>query len=399
MVISPKFRGFICTTAHPEGCSENIKNQIEYVKCQKPVQGPKRVLVIGSATGYGLASRIVAAFGAGASTLGLAFERPASGNRTATAGWYNTAAFEKAAHEAGLYAKSVNGDAFSSEIKKQVIDIIKEDLGQVDLVVYSLGAPRRTHPLTGEVFNSVIKPIGKPYTNKTVDFHNGVVTDITVESANEEEIRHTVAVMGGEDWQMWMEALDQAGVLAEGVITVAYSYVGPKVTQPIYREGTLGRAKDHLEATVEALNGQLQKIGGKAYVSVNKALVTQSSSAIPVVPLYMSILYKLMKEKGIHEGCIEQMYRLFNDRLYGGHLQLDEKSRIRIDDWEMREDVQQEAAALWDAVNSGNIYDVTDLAEYRREFFQLFGFGLDTIDYNRDVEIAVAIPSIPMEEA
>lgn len=397
MIISPKFRGFICTTAHPEGCAQHVREQIKYVRTQKPVKGPKNVLVIGASTGYGLASRITATFGSGANTLGVFFERPASGNRTATAGWYNTAAFEKAANEAGYYAKSVNGDAFSHAIKDQVVELIKKDLEQVDLVIYSLASPRRTHPVTGEAFDSVIKPIGNSYTNKTVDFHSGTVSEVTIEPANEEEIRHTVAVMGGEDWEMWMDALDKAGVLAEGAITVAYSYVGPGITHPIYREGTIGRAKDHLEATAAAMTKKFAKIGGKAFVSVNKALVTQSSSAIPVVPLYMSALYKVMKEKGTHEGCIEQMYRLFADRLYSGDLSLDDKGRIRLDDLEMKEDVQEEVTALWNSVNTENIYDLTDLKGYRDEFFKLFGFGFEEVDYTRDSEVSVAIPNIPVE--
>jgi enoyl-[acyl-carrier protein] reductase/trans-2-enoyl-CoA reductase (NAD+) len=395
MIIKPKFRGFICTTAHPDGCSKQVEQQIAYVKSQKKIDGPKKVLVIGASTGYGLASRIVSAFGAGADTIGVFFERPSSGNRTATAGWYNTAAFEKAAAEAGLLAKSINGDAFSNEIKQQTIDLIKKELGKVDLVVYSLAAPKRVHPETGEVFSSVIKPIGKPYTNKTVDFHTGNVFETTVEPATEEEIRHTVAVMGGEDWKMWIDALLQADVLSEGATTIAYSYIGPEITYPVYREGTVGRAKDDLEATAHELDTKLKQVGGRAFVSVNKALVTQSSAAIPVVPLYISLLFKVMKEKGLHEGCIEQMYRLFAERLYTGDVvPVDEKGRIRIDDLEMREDVQQAVNANWNNVDSGNLKEVSDIEGYRKDFFQLFGFETEGVDYEADVDPNVKIPSI-----
>lgn len=394
MIISPKFRGFICTTAHPEGCAYHVQKQIEYVKSQKTVGGPKRVLVIGASAGYGLASRIVSTFGAGAATLGVFFEKPPSGNRTASAGWYNTAAFEKAAKEAGYYAKSVNGDAFSSEIKDKVIDIIKKDMGQVDLVVYSLASPRRTHPVTGETFNSVLKPIGNTYTNKTVDFHSAQVSEVSIEPANEEEIKQTVAVMGGEDWELWIKALGNAGLLAEGVKTVAYSYIGPELTHSIYREGTIGKAKDHLEYTVKALDDQLKSLGGKAYVSVNKALVTQASSAIPVVPLYISILFKIMKEKGIHEGCTEQIYRMFNERLYVENVPLDEKGRIRIDDLEMRDDVQSEVSLLWNKISSDNIKEISDIEGFRNDFFNLFGFGFPDVDYNKDVEIEVSIEGV-----
>lgn len=395
MIIKPKFRGFICTTAHPVGCERQVQKQIDYVKSQPAIDGPKRVLVIGASTGYGLASRITAAFGAGAATIGVFFERPSSGKRTATAGWYNTAAFEKAARQAGLFAKSINGDAFSNEIKQQTIELIKQEWGQVDLVVYSLAAPKRVHPVTGEVFSSVLRPIGQTFSNKTVDFHTAEVTEISIDPATEEEIRHTIAVMGGEDWKMWIDTLKQAGVLADGAKTVAYSYIGPEVTHPIYRAGTVGRAKDHLEATAHELDTQLKAIGGRAFVSVNKALVTQSSSAIPVVPLYMSILFKVMKEKNLHEGCIEQMYRLFNERLYAGEeVPVDEKGRIRIDDWEMREDVQAEVSAKWNKVNSDNLREISDIEGYRKDFFQLFGFETDGVDYEAEADVEVTLPSL-----
>ncbi len=392
MMIQPKIRGFICTTAHPAGCAANVYEQIEYVKSQPAVEGPKRVLVIGASTGYGLASRIAAAFSANAATLGVFFEKPSSDQRTATAGWYNTAAFEKKAREAGLYAKSINGDAFSDAIKQETIDTIKKDLGQVDLVVYSLASPRRTHPKTGETFTSVLKPIGKTYQNKTVNFHSGEVTTVTLEPATDEEIQQTVNVMGGEDWSMWMHALRDAGVLADGIVTLAYSYIGPEVTKAVYRDGTIGRAKDDLEATAHTLTREMREFGGKAYVSVNKAVVTQSSSAIPVVPLYISLLFNVMKEKGLHEGCIEQMYRLFADRLYGGHdVVADEQGRIRMDDYEMRDDVQDIVSSLWQKVETANLEALSDIKGYRSEFLKLFGFGLADVDYEEDVDPNVSL--------
>ncbi len=396
MIIQPRTRGFICLTAHPEGAAKNIQKQIAYVKSKGKINnGPKKVLVIGASTGFGIASRISAAFGSDAATIGVFFEKPATAGRPATAGWYNSAAFEKEAQAAGLYAKSINGDAFSDEIKRQTIDLIKKDLGQIDLVVYSLASPRRTHPKTGVSYSSVLKPIGETFTNKTVDFHTGKVTDISIEPVDkDEDIANTIAVMGGEDWKFWMEDLAKAGVLAEGVKTVAYSYIGPALTFPIYRNGTIGQAKNDLEATVPVINDILSGINGRSYVSVNKALVTQSSSAIPVVPLYISLLYKVMKEKGIHEGCIEQMQRLFADRLYADAIELDEKGRIRVDDWEMRDDVQAEVAVLWDKVTSENIEDISDIEGYRNDFFQLFGFNVDEIDYEAETDELVQVPSI-----
>lgn len=397
MIIQPRVRGFICLTTHPDGTAQNVKNQIDYVKSKGAISnGPKKVLVIGASTGFGLSSRITAAFGSDAATLGVFFEKPAAAGKPGTAGWYNSAAFEKEAQAAGLYAKSINGDAFSDEVKKQAIQLIKEDLGQVDLVVYSLASPRRTHPKTGVAHSSVLKPIGQPFTDKTVDFHSGVVSDITINPIeNDEDIANTVAVMGGEDWRFWMEELKAAGVLAEGVKTVAYSYIGPELTYPIYRNGTIGRAKDDLEATVPALNELLADLNGVSYVSVNKALVTQSSSAIPVVPLYISLLYKVMKEKGIHEGTIEQMQRLFATQLYSGQAPaLDEKGRIRVDDWEMRADVQEEVDALWKQTSTENLEEISDISGYRDEFFRLFGFHVDGIDYEADTNELVNVPSI-----
>lgn len=397
MIIEPRTRGFICLTAHPEGAATHVRKQIEYVKSKGEIKnGPKKALIIGASTGFGLSSRITAAFGSEAATIGVFFEKPAKPNRPASAGWYNSAAFEKEAHAAGLYAKSINGDAFSDEIKKEAIDLIKKDLGQVDLVIYSLASPRRQHPKTGELHASVLKPIGESFENKTVDFHSGEVSDIKIDPVeNKEDIENTVAVMGGEDWKFWIEELQQAGVLAEGVKTVAYSYIGPELTFPIYRNGTIGRAKDDLESSVEDLNKILAGVEGKAYVSVNKALVTQSSSAIPVVPLYISLLYKVMKEKGIHEGTIEQMQRLFSERLYGeGEIELDEKGRIRVDDWEMREDVQAEVQKLWDKATTENLEKISDIEGYRKEFFHLFGFEFDEVDYQADTNEVVDIPSI-----
>ncbi len=387
MLIKPKTRGFICTTAHPVGCAKHVEEQIEYVKRQPKIHGPKRVLVIGASQGFGLSSRIVATFASDADTIGLFFERPAEAGRTATAGWYNTAAFEKAAREAGRFAKSINGDAFSDEIKAETVQAIREHFGQVDCVVYSLASPRRTHPKTGETFSSVLKPIGGAYTNKTVNFHSGEVTDITIEPANEDEIRQTVAVMGGEDWEMWIDLLESEGLLADNAMTVAYSYIGPSVTHAIYREGTIGRAKEHLEATAHRLDERLKARGGRAFVSVNKALVTQASSAIPIVPLYISLLYKVMKEKGVHEGTIEQMYRLFASYLYAkGTIELDAEGRVRVDNLEMRDDIQAEVAALWNSVSTETLPSISDIEGYRKEFFRLFGFELEGVDYEVEVD-------------
>ncbi|SHK38057.1 enoyl-ACP reductase FabV [Epilithonimonas mollis] len=398
MIIQPRTRGFICLTAHPDGAHQAVKNQIEYVKSKGEIKnGPKKVLVIGASTGFGLSSRITAAFGSDAATIGVFFEKPASEGKMGTAGWYNSAAFEKEAHASGLYAKSINGDAFSDEVKKETIELIKKDLGQVDLVVYSLASPRRTHPKTGVAYASVLKPIGQPFTNKTVDFHTGVVSDITINPVeNDEDIANTIAVMGGEDWKFWIEDLKAAGVLAKDVKTVAYSYIGPELTFPIYRNGTIGQAKNDLEATVPVLNNLLKDLNGTSYVSVNKALVTQSSSAIPVVPLYISLLYKVMKAKGTHEGTIEQMQRLFADRLYteNGEVELDEAGRIRVDDWEMADDVQAEVAKLWNQISTENLSEISDIEGYRKEFFNLFGFEFDEIDYEKDANENVQIPSI-----
>ncbi|MEZ4854707.1 enoyl-ACP reductase FabV [Flavobacterium sp.] len=395
MIIEPRIRGFICLTAHPEGCAQNVKNQIEYVKSKGKINGPKRVLVIGASTGFGLASRIASAFGNQASTIGVFFEKEPSEGKTATPGWYNSAAFENEATAAGLYAKSINGDAFSNEIKEQTINLIKQDLGQVDLVIYSLASPVRKDPKTDILYRSTLKPIGQKFTDKTVDFHTGKVSEVSIEPANEEEIANTVKVMGGEDWAMWINDMKQAGVLADGVLTLAYSYIGPEVTEPVYRKGTIGQAKDHLEATAFEITNSLESINGKAYVSVNKALVTQASSAIPVIPLYISLLYKTMKEKGLHEGCIEQMQRLFQDRLYSGkEIPTDDKNRIRIDDWEMRSDVQEKVKELWAIANTDNLDKIGDLAGYKNDFLNLFGFGFEGVNYKADTNEVVAVLSI-----
>ncbi|MFC4816943.1 enoyl-ACP reductase FabV [Flavobacterium sp. GCM10023249] len=395
MIIEPRMRGFICLTAHPEGCAQSIKNQIEYVKSKGNINGPKRVLVVGASTGFGLASRITAAFGSEASTIGVFFEKEPAPGKTATPGWYNSAAFEQEAKKAGLYAKSINGDAFSNEIKQQTIDMIKSDLGQVDLVIYSLASPVRLHPVTGVLHRSSLKPIGQTFSDKTVDFHTGIVSQVSIEPAVQEDIDNTVVVMGGEDWTMWIDAMKKAGVLAEGATTVAYSYIGPEVTEAVYRKGTIGRAKDHLEATAFEITESLKDLGGKAYVSVNKALVTQASSAIPVIPLYISLLYKTMKAKGIHEGCIEQIQRLFADRLYNGNeVPLDDKGRIRIDDWEMRDDVQEAVKTLWTQADTESLKGIGDLAGYKQDFLNLFGFGFDGVDYLADTNEMVKIESI-----
>ena len=393
MIIEPRTRGFICLTSHPTGCEQNVMNQIEYIKTQGKIEGAKKVLVLGSSTGFGLASRITSAFGSEAATIGVYFDKPPTAGRPGSPGYYNTAAFEKHAHKQGLYAKSVNGDAFSNEIKQQVVNLIKEDLGQIDLVIYSLASPVRTHPNSGKRFKSVLKPIGEVFTNKTVDFHTGNVSEISINPAEGEDIENTVTVMGGEDWKMWMDALQAENLLSEGATTVAYSYIGPDVTRPVYRNGTIGAAKDHLEATAFTITEDLKSIKGKAYVSVNKALVTQASSAIPVIPLYISLLYKIMKAKGIHEGCIEQIQRLFSQRLFGGDLALDEKGRIRIDDLEMREDVQEEIAELWKNATSENLPEIGDLKGYSDEFFSLFGFKVPGVDYTADVNELVMVPS------
>ena len=395
MIVSPKIRGFICTTAHPDGCAAHIAEQIAVVRNRGPIpNGPKKVLVIGASTGYGLASRIAAAFGSNAATIGVFFEKPGEPDRCGSAGWYNSAAFEKEAAKAGLYARSFNGDAFSDATKAEVIAALKADLGQVDTVIYSLASPRRTHPKTGEVFKSVLKPVGEPFTSKNLNTGTGAVHDITIEPAAGDDIDQTTAVMGGDDWQLWIDALLAADALAPNAQTIAYSYIGPVETWPIYKNGTIGRAKEDLERVQRALDLSLAPLGGKAWVSVNKALVTQASSAIPVVPLYISLLYKVMKEEGTHEDCIEQMDRLFRERLANGNPQPDDAGRIRIDDWEMTPHVQALVAERWKIVSTENLADLGDFAGYQSSFLRLFGFGLNGIDYSAETDTNVAVPSL-----
>ena len=385
MIIKPKVRGFICTTAHPQGCAQNVGEQIKYVKSQEKLKQPKNVLIIGSSTGYGLASRIVAGYAANAATLGVMFEKPAAGKRTASPGWYNTAAFESFALESNLYAKTINGDAFSNEIKQQTIELIKRDWPMgVDLVIYSLASPKRTDPQTGTTYNSVLKSTGKQFTEKTVDVMSGKVYQTTVEAANETEINNTVKVMGGEDWELWIDALLAANVLTKGATTIAYSYIGPEITYPIYRQGTIGEAKKHLERTTKNLNKKLSAINGRALISVNKVVVTQASAAIPIVPLYVAIVYKVMKNNSTHEGCIEQIYRLFAGLYQDKPLTVDDQGLIRIDDWELQDDIQTEVKEIWQKINSENIETIADLENYRKEFYRLFGFELSNINYDAE---------------
>lgn len=391
MIIEPKIRGFVCITAHPAGCAKKVDDEITVAKASPLEAGPKKVLIIGSSTGYGLSSRITAAFSSGADTLGVFFERPSTNGKPASAGWYNTVAFENEAHAAGLYAKSINGDAFSNEIKANVIQTIKEDWGTVDCVIYSLASPKRIDPADGTVYKSCLKPIGTSFTNTSLDTNKGLVESVSIEPANEEDINNTVKVMGGEDWELWMEALSEAGVLTSKTKTVAYSYIGPEVTWPVYKNGTIGTAKLDVERASRAIH---EKYGIDAYVSVNKAVVTQASSAIPVVPLYISILFKIMKAKGTHEGCIEQIVRLFKDRFYDGSLNLDEAGRIRVDDWEMDPEVQAEVSAIWPKVTSENLRELSDFASYQKEFLELFGFGLEGIDYSAEVEVDLPIKGL-----
>ncbi|MDO6424619.1 enoyl-ACP reductase FabV [Saccharophagus degradans] len=392
MIIKPKVRGFICTNAHPEGCAANVREQIDSVRSQGEIaDGPKKVLVIGASTGYGLASRITAAFGCGAATLGVFFEKPGTERKTGSAGFYNSVGFHAEAEKAGLYAKSINGDAFSDEIKAKAIEVIKRDLGKVDLVVYSLASPRRTDPKTGELHSSVLKPIGQSYTAKNLNTDTLKIADMTIEAANEEEIANTVKVMGGEDWELWVEALKEADVLAENAKTVAYTYIGDKLTWPIYGKATIGRAKEDLDRAATAINQKLADLGGSANVAVLKALVTQSSSAIPIMPLYISILYKVMKEEGSHEGCIEQLYRLFTEGVYTDTPRLDDANRFRMDEKELAAELQAKVEAIWPNVTEENLFEETDYKGYNAEFLKLFGFGVDGIDYEKDVAPDVAL--------
>ncbi|AGH82080.1 trans-2-enoyl-CoA reductase [Psychromonas sp. CNPT3] len=393
MIIKPKIRGFICTTTHPLGCAKNVQAQIEYTKQQGKIKnGPKRVLIIGSSAGYGMSTRIAAAYGSDASTIGVFFEKPATERKTGSAGWYNSAAFEKQAHQDGLYAKSINGDAFSHAMKDKVIALIKEDLGQIDAIIYSVAAPVRKMPDTGEVIRSSLKPIGEVYVSTAIDTNKDIIIEAQVEPASEEEIANTVTVMGGEDWELWLSALGDAGVLAAGVKTVAYSYIGTELTWPIYWDGALGKAKIDLDRASTAIQAQLAPLQGEAYVSVQKSVVTQASSAIPVMPLYISMVFKIMKEKGLHEGCMEQIHRLFTTQLYredNAPVTTDSARRLRLDDWELREDVQAQCTKLWPSICTENLFELTDYKEYKEEFLRLFGFAIEGIDYSLDTDTLV----------
>lgn len=395
MIIEPKVRGFVCTTAHPVGCTQHVRQQIDEVNKRPKTNGAKKVLVIGASMGYGLASRIAAAYSIGAATIGIIFDKPATGNRTASAGFYNTAAFEHFAHQDGLYAKSLNGDAFSAEMKQKTIALIQQDLGKVDMVIYSLASPRRTME-DGTVYRSVLKTTKCPYTNKTLDLSTRVVSEITVPCATQQEIEHTVKVMGGEDWMDWMLALKQANVLEPNATTIAYSYIGPELTHPMYRNGSIGQAKDHLWHTAKQLTEQMDV---RAYLAVNKALVTQSSAAIPIVPLYITVLYKIMKQQGNHENCIQQMYRLLHDKLFQEVVQTDPEGRLRLDDWEMLPTVQAEVARIWQDINSDSLEQNADIDGYWQDFYNIFGFRIPGVDYSQSVDPQIEIPSIPSPNA
>lgn len=391
MVIKPKIRGFICTNAHPAGCAAHVNEQIAYVKSQsQAAQKPKNVLVIGASTGYGLASRITAAFGYQAKTLGVFFEKPPTEKKTASAGWYNTAAFQAAADEAGLWSKNINGDAFSHEIKAKAIDMIKEELGQVDLIIYSLASPRRTDPDTGEVYSSTLKPISETVTTKNLNTSKRVIDEVTVEAANEEEIQGTIDVMGGADWELWIKALGEAGVLADDFKTTAYTYIGKKLTWPIYGHATIGRAKEDLDRAAKAIT-EGSSIGGKAYVTSLNAVVTQASSAIPIMPLYISAMFKVMKADGTYEGCIEQIQALFKENLFGDTPRFDEAGRFSQNYKELEDDVQNRVQGIWDSVTTETIDSLTDYEGYHHEFLKLFGFNVEGVDYDADVSPLVDI--------
>ncbi|OHV07810.1 enoyl-ACP reductase FabV [Kushneria phosphatilytica] len=399
MVIHPKVRGFICTTTHPVGCDRNVLEQIEATRARGvESDGPRKVLVIGASSGYGLAARVTAAFGYGADTLGVFFEKPGTEKRPGTAGWYNSAAFDKYAKQAGLYSRSINGDAFSHEVRDQAVEMIRNEMGgQVDLVVYSLASPVRKLPDSGEVKRSALKPIGETYRATAVDTNRDQIIEAEVEPATQEEIDSTVTVMGGEDWELWIDALDQAGVLAEGAKSVAFSYIGTEITWPIYWHGALGKAKEDLDRAAGEIDQRLRQKGGHANVAVLKSVVTQASAAIPVMPLYISMVYRIMKEQGLHEGTIDQLNRLYRERLYtSAPVDTDEAGRLRVDDRELREDVQQACQDLWPRVTSDNLFELTDYAEYKREFLKLFGFGRDDVDYDADVDPRVEFDVVDM---
>lgn len=401
MIIKPKIRGFICTTTHPVGCEANVQEQITFIKNKgKIANGPKKVLVVGSSSGYGLSSRIAAAFGCDAATIGVFFEKPGTETKPGTAGWYNSAAFDKFAKAEGLYSKSINCDAFSHEAKQKVIELIKQDLGEIDMVVYSLASPVRRLPDSGEVIRSALKPIGETYTATAVDTNKDCIIEATVEPATEQEIADTVTVMGGQDWELWIKALSEAGVLANNCKTVAYSYIGTELTRPIYWHGALGKAKMDLDRAAKALNDQLSATGGSANVAVLKSVVTQASSAIPVMPLYIAMVFKKMRQEGLHEGCMEQIYRMFSERLYrtdGAKPETDSDNRLRLDDWELRDDIQQHCRDLWPQVTTENLSELTDYREYKAEFIKLFGFGIEGIDYDADVNPYVEFDVIELQ--
>ncbi|OHY55870.1 enoyl-ACP reductase FabV [Shewanella algae] len=400
MIIKPKIRGFICTTTHPLGCEANVLEQINTTKAKgKIANGPKKVLVVGSSSGYGLSSRIAAAFGSDAATIGVFFEKPGTETKPGTAGWYNSAAFDKFAKAEGLYSKSINCDAFSHEAKAKVIELIKADLGQIDMVVYSLASPVRKLPDSGEVIRSALKPIGESYRSTAVDTNKDTIIEASVEPATEQEIKDTVTVMGGQDWELWLDALDKAGVLADGCKTVAYSYIGTELTWPIYWHGALGKAKMDLDRAAGELNQRLAAKGGSANVAVLKSVITQASSAIPVMPLYIAMVFKKMREEGLHEGCMEQIYRMFSERLYkadGSKPEVDDANRLRLDDWELREDIQQHCRDLWPQITTENLSELTDYREYKAEFLKLFGFGIEGIDYDADINPAVEFDVIEL---
>ena len=392
MIVQPKVRGFMCTTAHPEGCKQAVKAQIDYVKEMPKTEGPKKVLVIGASMGYGLASRIAVTYSCDADTVGVIFDKPGKEKRTGTAGWYNTVACEEFAAKDGHYAKTINGDAFSDEIKKETIELIKKDLGKVDMVIYSVAAPRRKAP-DGETYRSVLKTTDGEYTNKTIDLSTNEISEVTLEPATQEEIDATVKVMGGEDWRLWIDAMKDADVFADNAVTVAYSYIGPVLTHPIYFDGSIGKAKQDLYKTADEIDEQVD--GVKAYVSVNKAVVTQSSAAIPIVPLYLSILLKVMKEKNLHEDCIQQMYRLVHDRLCNpSGVPVDDRRLIRMDDYEMKPEVQQAVEKVWNEISHDNLAEAADIDEYWKEFYEIFGFKIAGVDYDADCDIQVQIPSL-----
>ena len=396
-VVRPRIRGYICITAHPEGCAAHVREQISYVKAQKSLKdGPKSVLIVGASTGYGLASRIALAFGGKAATLGIFFEKPPEDGRSASAGWYNTAAVEQEARKEGIWAKSLNGDAFTPAMKAAALEIIKKEMPKIDLIIYSLAAPRRTDPATGISYRSVLKPVGQPFFSRTLDTDKNIVGEATLQPATDEEIAATVKVMGGEDWELWLEVLDSAGVLAEGCNSVAYSYQGPEVTWPVYKDGTIGQAKKDLERAAKRIDAILKFHRGRAFVSVNKAVVTQASSAIPVVPLYIALLFKVMKARNLDEGCIQQAWRLFSTQMYNdSFLDFDEAGRVRLDDRELSPEVQKEVFDLWPTVSTENLTTLTDYASYQSEFLKLFGFGIPGVDYEAEAETNVPIPSIP----